>query len=112
MKTIELELNGLNCSNCANKIQKLTNAIDGVSSANLDMVTKKLKIDVGENGISDNIKKTTIGIIKKLEPDVVVIDKSKGIQQDNDHSNHDHGHDHHENITKVKLIRIVMSNII
>lgn len=105
MKMIELELNGLNCSNCANKIQKLTNEIDGVASANLDMVTKKLKINLAENGVSENIIKTTIGIINKLEPDVVVVDKSKGVK-------HDHDHNHHENITKVKLFRIIVSIIL
>ncbi len=108
MKTIELELNGLNCTNCANKIQKLTNELDGVSSANLDMVTKKLKIVLGENGISENIIKTTIGIINKLEPEVVVVDKSKGSEKV-----HDHDHDHqHDNITKIKLYRIIVSLIL
>lgn len=106
MKTIELELNGLNCTNCANKIQKLTNEIEGVSSANLDMVTKKLKINLGENGVSEDIVKTTIGIIKKLEPEVVVVDKSKGSKDEHDH------HHHHENITKVKLYRIIISVIL
>lgn len=106
MKTIELELNGLNCTNCANKIQKLTNEIEGVSSANLDMVTKKLKINLGENGVSEDIVKTTIGIIKKLEPEVVVVDKSKGSKDEHDH------HHHHENITKVKLYRIIISIIL
>lgn len=107
MKTIELELNGLNCTNCANKIQKLTNELEGVSSANLDMVTKKLKINLGENAISENIIKTTIGIINKLEPDVVVVDKSKGSPKEQDHEHH-----HHENISKVKLYRIIISIIL
>lgn len=107
MKTIELELNGLNCAGCASKIQKLTNEIEGVSSANLDLVTKKLKIDLGDNGESENIIKTTIEIIKKLEPDVVVVDKSKGVKHD-----HDDDHHHHENITKVKLFRIIISIIL
>ncbi len=107
IKNIELELNGLNCSNCANKIQKLTNEIDGVASANLDLVTKKLKINLGENGVSEIIIKKAIGIINKLEPDVVVVDKSKGVKHD-----HDDDHHHHENITKVKLFRIVVSIIL
>ena len=106
MKTIVLELNGLNCTNCANKIQNLTSELDGVSSVNLDMVTKKLKIDLGENIESENIVKTTIGIIKKLEPDVVVVNKSKGAKEQ------DHSHDHGENITKIKLFRILVSLIL
>ncbi len=107
MKIIELELNGLNCTSCANKIQKLTNEIDGVSSANLDMVTKKLKIDLVEDSLRENITNTTIGIIKKLEPDVVVVDKSQGSQKDRDQDHH-----HHENITKVKLYRIIISIVL
>lgn len=106
MKTIVLELNGLNCTNCANKIQNLTSELDGVSSVNLDMVTKKLKIDLGENIESENIVKTTIGIIKKLEPDVVVVNKSKGAKEQ------EQPHDHGENITKIKLIRILISLIL
>ena len=105
MKTIVLELNGLNCTNCANKIQKLTTEIEGVSSVNLDMVTKKLKIDLRENATGENIIKTTIGIIKKLEPDVVVVNKTKGAK---DVQEHDHG----GNITRVKLFRIIISMIL
>lgn len=107
MKTIVLELNGLNCTNCANKIQKLTTEIDGVSSVNLDMVTKKLKIDLRENATGENIIKTTIGIINRLEPDVVVVNKTKGAKDEQDHD-----HDHGGNITRVKLFRIIVGMIL
>ncbi len=105
MKTIVLELNGLNCTNCANKIQKLTTEIEGVSSVNLDMVTKKLKIDLRENATGENIIKTTIGIINRLEPDVVVVNKTKGAKDEQDH-------DHGGNITRIKLFRIIISMIL
>ena len=53
MKHIVLELNGLNCAGCAAKIEKFSSEIDGVDSANLDFVSKKLKIKVSDENKAD-----------------------------------------------------------
>ncbi len=77
MKEIVLELEGLNCASCAGKIEENSNNLKGVESASLDFVTKKLRIKINKtdnrNEIIDEIKT----IINKLEPDVIVKDKSR-----------------------------------
>ena len=71
-KTLLLE--GLDCAACAGKIEDLTRELEGVDSANLDFVSKKLRMDLlasRESIIVSDVKE----IVNKLEPDVVVIDE-------------------------------------
>lgn len=102
MKVLELELNGLNCAGCAAKIEKLTNEIEGVSSAKLDFVTKKLKVDVINDNEKDSIKNNIMKIVNRLEPDVEVLDINH--KQVHEH-NHEHNHDHGA-MDKMDIIRI------
>lgn len=106
MKGIELELNGLNCASCANKIEKLTQELEGVSSANLDFVSKKLKIDLVTEDKGQKIVNDVKAIVNKLEPHVVVIDKSEvHIHNKESHSHdHDHDHDHQHGTMDIKDI--------
>lgn len=74
-ENIELYLQGLDCANCAAKIEKKVNSLKGVSHASLNFATKKLAIttngqDDGYDFVSEAIK-----IIKDIEPDVQVINK-------------------------------------
>ena len=122
MKQIELELDGLDCASCAGKIEKLTNDVNGVDTATLDFITKKLKINLNKedqlNRIIDEIK----GIVKRLEPHVVVIDKTisnKKYYDYSDHShddhNHHHEHDHHHHhgeMNKKEVGKIIISSIL
>ncbi len=71
---IELELNGLNCLDCASKIEDLASEIQGVNSTNLNFVTKKFKLNIDENQEAEIISKRVIDIIKHLEPDVDIVD--------------------------------------
>ncbi len=100
----EFILEGLNCANCAAKIEKLTNDINGVYEANLDFVSKKLKVavidDKNINGISDKI----ITIVKTLEPHVDVIDASEINLYEYDHI--------HNNIEKQNIVKIIIASIL
>lgn len=71
----ELTLEGLDCANCAAKIEATVNKISGVASAVMNFATKTLTIEAGENGIIDNIVLEVNAVIKKLEPHVVVNEK-------------------------------------
>lgn len=107
MNGIELELKGLNCASCANKIEELTSDVDGVKSAHLDFVNRKLKVsvsdDINKNKITDTIK----SIIKKLEPDVIVINNTVS------HDSHDHSHSHdHGDLHKWDIVKIMVSGIL
>ncbi|MDR7870623.1 MAG: heavy metal translocating P-type ATPase [Tissierellaceae bacterium] len=109
MARIELELNGLNCASCAGKIEKLTQEIDGVTTANLDFINKKIKVEIDNENNKEKIKDTIVKIVDRLEPDVKVLDLS--ISKD-DH-NHTHGHSHeHGNVDTNDLIRILLALVL
>ena len=69
----EILLEGLCCGNCAAKIERESNNLDGVKSAVVDFVSTKLTIEIEDsskqNDILDDIKK----IVKRIEPDVKMI---------------------------------------
>jgi Cd2+/Zn2+-exporting ATPase len=71
----EFILEGLDCANCAAKIEAKVNKISGVTSAAMNFATKTLTIEAGEDGNIDNIITDTNAIINKIEPHVVVKEK-------------------------------------
>lgn len=68
-KTFRLE--GLECANCAAKMEKAINDLDGVTNATVNFMTTKLVIE-GEEDKMPNIIEAAGKIIKKLEPDTVL----------------------------------------
>ncbi len=104
MKEFILGLEGLNCASCASKIEKLTNEIDGVDNATIDFVTKRLRVNIVEEdrlkGIIEEIK----NIVKRLEPDVKVVEEGHDHQYSHDH---DHG-----DIGRKGIIKIIISGIL
>lgn len=68
----ELKLNGLNCANCAAKIEKEINNIDGVQKANIDFISKNLVIEIKNKNNAKDIINSAIKIVGKIRPDVVV----------------------------------------
>ena len=75
VKRKELILEGLDCANCASKIENKVCEIDGVDVANMNFVTKTLTINVGANKDIDTVVDDTNSVIKKLEPHIVVKEK-------------------------------------
>jgi Zn2+/Cd2+-exporting ATPase len=71
----ELILEGLDCANCASKIEAQVSKLNGVSMASLNFVTKTLAIESDEWSNFDEIMSKTNEIIKSLEPQVVVKEK-------------------------------------
>jgi copper chaperone CopZ len=65
------KLEGLDCANCAAKIEKAVKALDGVTSASVNFVTTKMVIE-GDDTKIDEIVKAANDIVKRLEPDVIV----------------------------------------
>lgn len=68
-KTFKLE--GLDCANCAAKMEDRINKLEGVNQATVNFMTNKLVIE-GEDDKIEEIIESAKAIIKKLEPDVVV----------------------------------------
>ncbi|WHH58157.1 heavy metal translocating P-type ATPase [Petroclostridium sp. X23] len=71
----ELILEGLDCANCAAKIEERVKGLEGVTVANINFVTKKLSIVTDSPSKMDEIISNANVIIKKLEPHVVVIEE-------------------------------------
>lgn len=112
---IKLVLDGLNCANCANKIESKVNKINGVKEATVNFSTSVLTVEAHEENLREEIINEIKSIVKKLEPHVNVQEKVEGkkikINQElcksrccsdnhsshneNTHSHeHDYGHDH------------------
>jgi len=68
-KTYRLE--GLGCAHCASKMEKAVKALDGVSDASINFMTTKMVIE-GDDAKFEDIIKSAAGIIKKIEPDVIL----------------------------------------
>ncbi len=61
-------LEGLDCANCAAKIEKGVAELEGVHSASVSFLTTKMVLDVDEDKIKD-VEKAAAKLIRKLEPD-------------------------------------------
>ncbi len=72
----ELILEGLNCANCAAKIEEQVKKVEGVSGASLNFVTKILTINMDSSGKQEDVLNQANQIINKLEPDVIIKDKA------------------------------------
>ena len=72
-----LILEGLGCANCAAKIEAQTQSLEGVNSATVDFVSKKLTIEAVNKKEFGKILGEVTAIINKLEPDVKIIDTDK-----------------------------------
>ena len=78
----EVTLQGLDCANCARKIEERVNKIDGVDKATLNFMTKTLCIEIsGQENMAAIMLKTN-SIVKKLEPDVEIVENISQKQEE------------------------------
>ncbi|MDD3270830.1 MAG: heavy metal translocating P-type ATPase [Syntrophomonadaceae bacterium] len=77
--TRELVLEGLDCANCATKIENQVNHLQGVNIASLNFMTKTLKIEMDSAGLVEDVLGQTYKIINTLEPDVRVGEKDSQV---------------------------------
>lgn len=121
-KRHEWILEGIDCANCANKIENGVSKIAGVTNSNANYMTKTLSFDVDEQK-----EESILPIIKlkinRLEPDVTLLSKSdklpigkNGLPMDeNKEISHleepHHSHEHSHEVTDIKTImsRLVIS---
>ncbi len=64
-------LEGLGCANCAAKMERAINELEGVTNATVNFITTKLVIE-GDDNKMDDIIAASEKIIKKIEPYVVI----------------------------------------
>ena len=108
---IKLVLSGLDCANCANKIEAKVNKINGIKNASLNFSTTVLTVEINKEEEKNNIINEIKSIVKKLEPHVKVSEKADNKDIDSsrakctsscctnshEHENHEkeqHGHTH------------------
>jgi len=72
----EFELEGLNCSNCALKIEDQVKKLDGMEKVELNFATSTLKV-AAEDAKLEKIKEELQKISDRIEPGVKVRDKSE-----------------------------------
>lgn len=77
--TRELILEGLDCANCAARIESRVNDIEGVNAASLNFMTGTLKIEMESSCPVDDVLGQTRNIVKTLEPQVVIGEKDSEI---------------------------------
>lgn len=78
MEKLVLELSGLDCPNCAEKINKRVSRLSEVSESNLDFINKKLTVSTESSSIIEEVKK----IVGEIEPNVEVkpFERKSGVQ--------------------------------
>lgn len=62
----------LDCANCAAKMERAINKIDGVTAATVSFMTQRLTIEADDANF-DEIMKTVVKTCKKVEPDCRII---------------------------------------
>lgn len=65
------KLDGLDCANCAAKMENAIRKIDGVQSAAVSFMTQKLTIEAEESRI-DEIFRNAVAVCRKIEPDCTI----------------------------------------
>lgn len=65
------KLEGLECANCAAKMEKAINELDGVKEATVNFMTQKLVVE-GEDEKMPTIIQEAEKIVKKIEPDTTM----------------------------------------
>lgn len=104
MVKVELMLEGLGCAGCAAKMETQIKKLSAVNNASVDFVSKKLTIEAKDAKEYDRIISDASNIIKKIEPDVKIINlrdssekKEKGYEESSNKNN---------------IIRIIISGVL
>lgn len=66
------KLEDLECANCAAKMERAINELEGVKSATVSYLHQKLVIDADDERIDEIIKEAQ-KIMKKIEPDCRIV---------------------------------------
>ena len=67
----KFKIKGLDCANCAAKLENEIQKVEGVNEASISFMTERLVIEFEENEkkeVMDKVKK----VIKREEPDVTI----------------------------------------
>lgn len=66
------KLQGLDCANCAAKMEEAIKKIPGVKEATVSFMTQKLMLEAEEDRFDEIVEKV-IAVCKKVEPDCRIV---------------------------------------
>ncbi len=64
-------LQGLDCANCAARLERALNKLDGVAHASVNFLAQRLSLEA-EDARWEGVLRDAKALVKKLEPDVTV----------------------------------------
>ena len=67
-------LEDLDCAHCAQKIEDAVSKLEGVEKSTVTFLTHKLVLEAADDKM-DGLAKEVKKIVKKIEPDVTVVQK-------------------------------------
>ncbi len=105
-------LMGLDCANCAAKIETKVKNISGIKSASVDFISKRLTVEISNKNESNNIIDQIKDIVSKIDPDVKVVSESKN-EIHTGGQEYEHGQEHgHDGDNNKKLARLIIGTAI
>lgn len=74
----KFKINGLDCANCANELERAIQKLDGIKNANINFMAQKMELEYDED-IKEEIIIEVKKVIKKEEPDVTIEEVGKAV---------------------------------
>ncbi|MBQ3637514.1 MAG: cation transporter, partial [Clostridia bacterium] len=122
-------LKGLDCPNCAAKIETEVGALPGVTRSAVNLMKQTLKVTAEGDG--EELTEAVARIVKKHEPEIEVLlmtgraseadpghSHEHGHEHDHEHEHgHEHGHDHgdedgEEGSNVLRLLRLIAAGLV
>ncbi len=97
MEKLTLKLNGLDCANCANKIEETIRILDYVKSSNVDFVSQKLVVEIQGTTTRDKAIEDISKIATSIESGIKVKELAENDEEE-----------HNDNISN-EIIRIIIA---
>ena len=86
-------IEGLDCANCAAKLERKMNELEGVQEAILTFATEQLRIEADD---PDALLPKLQQIADEMEEGVVIKPRVRGKKKSHDHEHEHHHHHHHD----------------
>ncbi|QSH40482.1 heavy metal translocating P-type ATPase [Lentisphaerota bacterium ZTH] len=72
----QLELQGLACAECSAEIEKKIQQLKGIENCSINFLNKTLSFKIAEGADVKKVFKDAVTVVKKIEPEVVIKEKS------------------------------------
>ena len=120
-REFKLSLEGLDCANCANKIEQKVNRLEEIEEANVNFSMGRMNVTMKEELNKEDVIDKITKIVKELEPDVDVKELKPDALVSEDKEKHVHCHDgacnchvdhSHETEEKSGILGFIKENIL